>query len=301
MIVNRVLSKPLASLFFLALLIASAASANNPVKLIDSSGHALVLHGPAKRVISLAPNLTELMYAIGAGERLVAVSDYSDYPAKAKSLPRIGSAVSLDIERLVALKPDLVLTWKTGTPEATQDYLRQLKLPVFEMQFQRIEDIAKGVEILGQLTGLGKRAGVVSQKFQEQLVGLRQQYEKRAPVSVFYEMWNQPLMTANDKHFVSDMIHLCGGRNVFGDLHSLVSTVEMEAVIGRAPEAIVATTGNRRRQQWLDQWSKWDAIPAVRNQKIFFISPDLLSRPGTRILQGAAILCRDLQSARQAR
>jgi iron complex transport system substrate-binding protein len=301
LIENRFLKKPAVTLLLFTLLIAGVASANAPVKLTDSSGYTLVLTEPAKRVISLAPNLTELIYSVGAGDRLVAVSDYSDYPPAAKKLPRIGSAVSLDIERLVALKPDLVLTWKTGTPKATQDYLRQLKLPVFELEFQKIGDIARGVEILGQLTGHDARANAVSRAFQKRLDALRQQYEKRAPVSVFYQMWNQPLMTANSRHFISDMIRLCGGRNVFGNLHSLVSTVDIESVIGRSPEVIIAATGSRQRQQWLSQWSRWKAIPAVKNNKIFFISPDILSRPSTRILQGAATLCRDLQSARQSR
>ncbi|MGW8247741.1 MAG: cobalamin-binding protein [Acidiferrobacterales bacterium] len=271
------------------------------MQLTDSSGYTLVLKRPANRVISLAPNLTELMYAIGAGNQLVAVSDYSDYPPAAKKLPRIGGAASVDVERIVALKPDLVLTWKTGTPEATQEYLRQLNLPVFEMEFQNIEEIARGMEMLGELTGQVARAGATSHTFKMRLNTLRQQYAQRAPVSVFYQVWDRPLMTLNRRHFINDLIQLCGGRNVFADLPSLVSAVDIESVIGRAPEAIVAASGRKHQQQWLDQWSSWNTIPAVKNNKIFFIKPDLLSRPGPRILRGATILCRDLQSVRQAR
>jgi len=291
--------KSVSSVLLAVLVLPGLAVAGEPIRLTDSSGHTLELNGPANRVISLAPNLTELMYAIGAGDRLVAVSDYSDFPPAAKKLPRIGNAVSMDIERIVALKPDLVLTWKTGTPNATQEYLRQLKLPVFELEFQRIGEIANGAEILGQLTGLGTRAKTVSTRFRHQLAELKATFKNRAPVTVFYQMWNQPLMTANGDHFISDLIRLCGGRNVFGDLRSLVSAIDIETVIARSPEAIVAASGRKQRQRWLEQWSNWKTIPAVKNNKIFFISPDLLSRPSTRILQGAEILCRDLQSVRQ--
>ena len=293
--------KPFSSLFLALLFLPSVAVADSAIQLTDSSGHTLVLKSAAHRVISLAPNLTELLYSIGAGDHLVAVSEYSDYPPAAKKLPRIGGAASVDIERIVAMKPDLVLTWKTGTPEATQEYLRQLKLPVFELEFQNTEEIAGGMEILGELTGQEVRAGAASHKFKKRLNVLRQQYEQRASVTVFYQVWDRPLMTLNRRHFINDLIKLCGGRNVFADLPSLVSAVDIESVIGRAPEAIIAASGRKHKQQWLEQWSSWKTIPAVKNNNIFFIKPDLLSRPGPRILQGATILCRDLQSVRQAR
>lgn len=293
--------KAVSSLCLALLVLPATGAASGALQFTDASGHMLVLNKPARRVVTLAPNLTELMYAIGAGDRLVAVSDYSDYPPAAKKLPRIGGATSVDAERIVALKPDLVLAWKTGTPKATQDYLRQLKLPVFELEFQKIEEIARGMEILGQLTGHAAGAGAASRGFKRQLNTLRRRYEKRQTVSVFYQVWDRPLMTLNRRHFINDLIDLCGGRNVFADLHSLVSTVDVESVIGRSPDAIVAASGGRHRQQWLDQWSGWKTIPAVKNNNIFFIQPDLLSRPGPRVLQGATILCRDLQSARQER
>lgn len=293
--------KPVSGLLLAILFAPAVVAAQGAIQLTDSSGHTLVLKRPAKRVITLAPNLTELMFAIGAGGRLIAVSDYSDYPPAAGKLPRIGGAASIDVERIVALKPDLVLAWKTGTPQATQDYLRQLKLPVFELEFNKIEEIAGGMEILGKLTGRDSRAQAASRGFTRQLEALRQRYEKRAPVSVFYQVWDRPLMTLNGEHYVSNLIRLCGGRNVFAGLSSLVSTVDVESVIGRAPEAIVAAVGSKRSRQWQDQWSRWKTIPAVNNRKIFFIEPDLLSRPGSRVLQGAKILCRDLQSVRQSR
>jgi len=285
-------------LLFVVLLLPGIAAAEESIELTDSSGYTLVLNQPAKRVISLAPNLTELMYAIRAGNRLVAVSDYSDYPQAAKKLPRIGSAASTDAERIIAFKPDLILTWKTGTPPATQEYLRRLKLPVFELEFRKIDEIPKGMEILGELTGQGAHANSAAREFRKQVDALRQTYEKRKPVSVFYQVWDQPLMTVNGDHYISDLIQLCGGRNVFADTHSLVSAVEIESVIGRSPEAIVLASSTNRSQQWLEQWSRWKIIPAVKNKRIFVISPDLLSRPGPRILRGAEILCRDLQAVR---
>ena len=251
-------------------------------------------------MISLAPNLTEIMYSIDAGDHLVAVSAYSDYPEAAKKLPRIGNAVSTDIERILALKPDLILSWKTGTPATTQEYLRRLKLPVFELEFRKLDEIPGGMEILGELTGQDARASSVAREFRRRVEELRKTYEGRKSVSVFYQVWDQPLMTVNSDHYISDLIRLCGGRNVFADLHSLVSAVGIESVIGRAPQAIVSASSDNRSQQWRAQWSRWKIVPAVKNDKIFSISPDLLSRPGPRILQGAEILCRDLQSVRPA-
>lgn len=285
-------------LLFVFLLLPGIAAAETPIKITDSSGHTLVLTQPAKRVISLAPNLTELMYAIDAGDRLVAVSDYSDYPQAAKKLPRIGSATSTDAERIIAYKPDLILTWKTGTPPATQEYLRRLKLPVFELEFRNMDEIPRGMEILGALTGQGVHANSVARDFRMQVDALRKTYEKRKSVSVFYQVWDQPLMTVNGDHYISDVIQLCGGHNIFADLHSLVAAVEIESVIGRSPEAIVLASSTNRRQQWREQWSRWKIIPAVKNKRIFSISPDLLSRPGPRVLQGAGLLCRDLQTVR---
>ena len=285
---------------FVFLLLPGIAAAEGPIKITDASGHALVLNQPARRVISLAPNLTELMYAIDAGDRLVAVSDYSDYPQAAKELPRIGNAISTDIERILAFKPDLILTWKTGTPTTTQEYLRHLKLPVFELEFRKLDEIPGGMKILGELTGKAARANSVAREFRLKLNGLRKKYEARESVSVFYQVWDQPLMTVNSDHYISDLIKLCGGRNVFADLHSLVSVVDIESVIGRSPEAIVSSIGDNRSHQWREQWSRWKIIPAVKNNNIFFISPDLLSRPGPRILQGAGILCRDLEAVRSS-
>ena len=290
--------KSLSHLLFVFLLLPGIAVAEGPIKITDTSGHTLVLKQPARRVISLAPNLTELMYAIDAGDRLVAVSDYSDYPQAAKELPRIGNAISTDIERILALKPDLILTWKTGTPTTTQEYLRRLKLPVFELEFRKLDEIPEGMKILGELTGKTARANSVARDFRSKLNGLRKKYAGRESVSVFYQVWDQPLMTVNADHYISDLIQLCGGRNVFADLHSLVSAVDIESVIGRSPEAIVSAINDNRSHQWQEQWSRWKIIPAVKNNRIFSIPPDLLSRPGPRVLQGAEILCRDLQEVR---
>ena len=284
----------------LVVLFGSVPANSQPVSLVDSSGHGISLQGPAKRVISLAPNLTELMFAINAGDSLIAVSDYSDYPVAAKTLPRIGSAVSMDVERIVDMKPDLVLTWKTGTPVATQEYLRKLKLPVFEMEFGNVDEIAREIRVLGKLTGQERVATGVSNRFRAGLDRLRNTFSHRKKVSVFYQVWNQPLMTVSNKHFIGDLIRLCGGRNTFGNLPTLVSTVDIESIVGRAPEVIIAAGNETRQASWLKQWSRWSSIPAVKNNHIYFISPDLLSRPGTRILQGAEILCRDLETVRQA-
>jgi len=268
------------------------------IALLDAGGHQVKLIHPAQRVVSLAPNLTELIYAIGAGNQLVAVSQYSDFPDAAKTLPRIGSASSVDIERILALKPDLLLAWKTGTPAATQEKLRRLHLPVFELEFSTLEDIAAGMKLLGRLTGHTTKANKVSDKFESELNRLSENYSGKKPVTVFYQIWNHPLMTANGKHYVSDIIRICGGKNIFAGLGPLVSTVGMESVVTRAPEAIVAAASPMQQKAWREQWVQWKSIPAVKSDAVFMVSPDLLSRPGPRILKGATLICRDLDTVR---
>lgn len=279
----------------------SMVGAEAAIAMSDDDGNKIVLKAPAARVISLAPNLTELMYAIGAGDHLVAVSAYSDYPPAARKLPRVGNANAIDIERIVSLKPDLVLAWKNGTPRPLQQRLRELGMPVFTLGFRKLGDIGEGIDALGRLTGRKAQAARTGKDFRHRLEALRQRYADREPVRVFFQIWDQPLMTVNRQHLLTDMIRSCGGRNVFADLGPLTSAVGTESIIGRSPEAIVASTAREHRQHWLQQWRRWDTIPAVHNNDIFFIEPDLVARPGPRVLQGAEKLCRHLETVRRRR
>jgi iron complex transport system substrate-binding protein len=221
-----------------AALFASAVHAYAAITVTDDSGATVTLPAPAQRVISLAPHVTELLYAAGGGAKMVGAVSYSDYPAEAKQLPRVGDNKALDLERIVALKPDLIVVWRHGNAQRQLDRLREMHVPLFFSEPHHLDDIAVSLTKLGQLLGTSPTADAAAAAYRRDIAQLRTQYANRPPVSVFYQVWDQPLMTLNGEHMVSDVIALCGGHNVFAKLEPLVPTVSTEAVLAANPEAI---------------------------------------------------------------
>ena len=271
------------------------------VTLVDDAGARIRLDTPASRIISLAPHLTELVYAAGAGKKLIAVTEYSNFPEAAKILPRVGSSSAIDLEKMVSLKPDLVLVWKSGTPLAHQLRLRQLGIPVAVFELQHLEDIGNALDRIGQLAGTTVLAQKTKTRFVARLAKLQKQYSQLQPVSVFYQIWGQPIMSVNRRHMINDVIRLCGGRNIFAELKPLAPVVDVESVISKAPQVIIASAAGGVRPQWLADWRQWKNIPAVRDDNLFYIDSDLIARSGPRALLGAEILCRDLDSVRRSK
>ncbi|NIR60472.1 MAG: cobalamin-binding protein, partial [Gammaproteobacteria bacterium] len=232
------------------------------------------------------------------GERIVGTVHHSDYPPVARFIPRVGGYDNLDLERIVALEPDLVIAWKSGNTPGEVARLERLGLPVYYSEPRTLDDIARALERLGELAGTAERARAAAQEFRAHRRVLERRYAGRPPVSVFYQIWHSPLMTVNGEHVISDVIRLCGGRNVFADLSSLSPTVSIEAVLAADPEAVVASGMGEERPEWLDEWRGWPGLAAVEHGNLFFIPPDLLQRHGPRILQGAERLCRRLERAR---
>lgn len=265
----------------------------------DDAGHALQLPRPAQRIVSLAPHLTELLYAAGAGGQLVAAVEFSNYPEAAKALPRIGSYAAFDLERIAALKPDLVVAWGSGNPPGPLAQLRRLGIPVFISEPQRLEDIGPSLVRLGDLAGTGAVARHAADAFEARRTALAVRHADRRPVTVFYEIWNQPLMTVGGTHIISAAIALCGGRNVFDAVTQPAATVGLEAVLRADPEAIVASGMGESRPDWLDDWQRWPQLTAVKRGNLFFVPPDLLQRHTPRILDGAERLCAALDAARR--
>lgn len=271
------------------------------IQLRDDSGQTVSLKAPAKRIVSLAPHLTENLFAAGAGPALVGAVDYSDYPAAAKSLPRVGGYSRLDLEAIVALKPDLVIGWQSGNAPAALERLKTLGIPVFVSQTNRIEDIAPLLEQLGTLSGNSASASKAARSFRQRLDSLRQQYSQRPPVRVFYQVWKAPLTTVGEPQIISDAIRLCGGVNVFGQLKQMAPHVSHEAVLAANPEAIIASGMGESRPQWLDDWRQWTMLTAVKRQNLFFIPPDLIQRHTPRLLDGTERLCQQLEQTREQR
>ena len=290
----------LRSVVALALVLAGAAAASE-VRLADDVGRSLVLPQPAQRVISLAPHLTELMFAAGAGSQVVGTVEFSDYPEAAKAIPRVGDSASLDLERIVALKPDLILVWRSGNAQRQLDKLLSLGIPVFYSQTDRLSGVARTIERFGRLAGTEVIASAAAAAFVAREAVLRSRYAARSPARVFYQIWEKPLMTVDDNHFISDVIRLCGGRNVMGDLKPLVPVVSVEAVLEADPEVIIGATAEPNMRDSLDNWKVWPRLLAVQRDNLFVIHTDLISRPTPRILDGAQQMCEDLDKARAKR
>ncbi|MGF6807810.1 iron complex transport system substrate-binding protein [Paraburkholderia sp. Clong3] len=286
----------------LALSALSALSAHAAITVTDDSGATVTLAAPARRVISLAPHVTELLYAAGGGPKMVGAVSYSDYPPEAKQLPRVGDNKALDLERIVALKPDLIVVWRHGNAQRQLERLRELHVPLFFSEPRRLDDIAVSLTRLGRLLGTSARADAAAAAFRDDIARLRARYANRPAVSVFYQVWDRPLMTLNGEHMISDVITLCGGRNVFADLQPLVPTVSIEAVLAANPQAIVTAAPGATRPDTmlpqLDTWRAWPGLAAVANNNLFAIDGDLINRPAPRIAQGARQLCEDLELAR---
>lgn len=267
----------------------------------DDTGATVNLAQPARRIITLAPHLVETLFAAGAGEKLVGTVQFSNYPDEAKKIARVGSYQSVDLETVVALKPDLIIAWLSGNSAANIEKLRGLGFPVYVSQVDRIEDVASEIERFGVLAGTSAVGNAATGRFRERFAMLQERYGKRPPVRTFYQIWKQPLMTVGGKQIISSVIRLCGGENVFEKLEMLAPTVTVEAVIAANPEAIVASGMDESRPEWLDDWKRWTSINAVARDNLFFVHPDLIQRHTPRLLDGAERLCQQLETARSRR
>ncbi|PCJ35094.1 MAG: cobalamin-binding protein [Cellvibrionales bacterium] len=276
-----------------------AGSVQSEIRVVDSTGTALILQQPAQRIVSLSPHLTELLFAAGAGQQLVGTVDYSDYPPAAQGVPRIGAYNSISYEAIVNLSPDLVLAWGTGNGGEVIARLTALGLQVYVDEPGSLESIGETLGNLGQLAGTQRQANDAQSKYRQKLLNLRRLYSHQRPLSVFYQIWNEPLLTINGEHLISEVIRLCGARNVFASALPLVPKLSIESVIAVNPQVIVASGQEQQRREWLKDWQAWPMLDAVKADHIYFVPDSLLQRHTPRILEGAERLCRQLQAARQ--
>ena len=248
------------------------------------------------RIVSLAPNLTEITYAAGAGPALVGTVEYSDYPEAARSLPRVGDGWRIDLEQVLALRPDIVLAWSSGTPAATIERLRATGLRVVEVPTFRLADVPAALRLVGELAGTRATAESAAARFDAQMQRLRRQHAGARPVRVFIEIDDEPLFTVNGRHIISEVAGLCGGRNVFAGLPQIAPQVDVEAVLASDPDVILSTddTIADPRAQWL----AWPQLRAVRLGTIYSLSSDTVTRASPRLAQGAAEVCAALDAAR---
>jgi iron complex transport system substrate-binding protein len=268
------------------------------ITLVDNTDSEIVLAQPAQRIVSLAPHITELVFDIGAGDKLVGVVSHSDFPPAALDLPQVGSYKKVSYEIIAALKPDLILAFGSGNGWEMINHLRALGFTVYVDEPKTITDIATTVKNFGVLTGTEKIAASKAQQFLKQAKALTEKYKDMNKVDVFYQVWDDPLFTINDTHLISDVIRLCGGRNIFSDALPLVPKISVEMVVRRNPEVIIASGMGEERPEWLDDWRQWESVNAVKNEQLYFIHPDLLQRHTLRILSGAEKMCAFVDQAR---
>lgn len=270
------------------------------VAVIDDVGQEVALTSPAMRVVSLAPNLTEILFFIGAGEQVVGVVEYSDFPPAARDLPVIGSHNRFDVEQILSLKPDLIVGWRSGNSQEDLDGLKRLGLPVFISEPSTVEGIVSLMERLGELTGHQAQSLSQASAFRASFNASRETYSTRRQVRVFYQVWEQPIYTLNGDHVISQLISLCGGTNIFSDLKQLAPVVSLESVLARDPEVIVGGGVFGQTPPWAERWQSWPTVRAVRNRHIYAVDSDHIARMGPRLAEGVEALCLVIDKARHS-
>jgi iron complex transport system substrate-binding protein len=254
----------------------------------------------AERIVSLAPHLTEMLFLIGAGDRVVGTVAHSDRPPEAARLPQIGSATHVDLERLLQLQPDRVLAWETGTAPQLIEKIEARGIRVTRIGSEHLEGLADDLRVLGQLSGREAAAETIALNFLDGLRGLRDSQSARAPVRVFYQVWDRPLMTVNAAHFIGQAIAICGGENIFADLDTLIPRVDLESVLMRQPELIVTGGPGEDDPAWLEPWKHWNSTGVWPTVRVEFIPPSLLQRPTPGMLEGIQWLCASIAEVRSA-
>lgn len=276
--------------------LAAPLGASAAIIVTDDARHSVTLPSPARRIVSLAPHTTEMLFAAGAGAYVVGVTEFSDYPPEAKRIPSVGNGQSLDLERILQLKPDLIVGWNNGYAGTQLGKLESLGIPVFKSEPYDFPTIASSIERLAQLAGTDAVGKAAADKFRARLQHLQASYQQRRKLTVFYQIWRAPLMTLNGKHMVSGALHLCGAENVFAGLPQLAPTVNIEAVMQADPEVLIGASSVE--DDSLEMWRRFPQMKAVKNGNLLKVNVNQLNRSGPRILDGVEALCRQLDAVR---
>ena len=282
-----------------ALPLVAAFPAFGALSAVDDNQRTVVLRSPAHRIVSLAPHTTEMLFAAGAGSYVVGVTEYSDYPPEAARIASVGSGVSPDIERIVALKPDLIVGWNNGNAALQLEKLAALGIPVFKSEPHDFPAIALSLERLAHLAGTDAAGKTAAESFRARLKRIDATYRQRPPLKVFYQIWRSPLMTLNNQTAASAALRLCGAENIFGKLPQLAPTVSIEAVLQADPDAILAS--KEEKKDPFAFWHRFPSLKAVMRGNLLTVDGELLNRPGPRILDGAEALCKQLDAIRNKR
>ncbi len=275
-------------------------TANGAVEVTDDAGRTVRLEQPARRIVSLSPHATELLFAAGAGAQVVAVSGYSNWPPAARQLPRIGGGAGLNVEAIIAQQPDLVVAWLSGNAKSRLFQLEHFGIPVFYSEPRDIDGIAENLLALGRLAGSEAKAQQAARAFRAGVRTLRERYAGRRPVTAFYQIWPQPLMTINGQHMISHWMQLCGAENIFAGLSDLAPVIDQEAVLKANPEVLFAGRHPGKRTDWESRWRQWKGLRAVQANHLYTLPAETLERQTPRALQAAQELCARVDEVRQS-
>jgi iron complex transport system substrate-binding protein len=284
-----------------AALALAVGSAHAAITVLDDAGNKVTVPKPAQRIISFSPHVTELLFAAGGGARIVGAMNYSDYPEAAKTIPLVGSNSQVDIERVLALKPDLLIVWQSGNTARQLEQLRSLGIPIFYSEPHKLDEVATSLTRFGQLLGTEALAQQAAQAFRARIAALGAKYSARPPVLVFYQIWDKPLYTLNGKHIVSDAIRLCGGENIFAGLTVIAPSVSTEAVLAANPEVIIGGSQYDAADKGINIWRSYKAMLAVERANLFTMGGETLTRATARMADGTSALCELLEQARTRR
>ena len=275
-----------------------ATGATTAVTVKDDTGAQLTLPGIPRRIVSLSPGATEMLFAAGAGDHVIATVEYSDTPPEAKRIPRIGDVAAIDVERLVALRPDVAIIWPGGGNAAQIEKIARLGLPLYRQQVDALADLPESLRRLGTLAGTSAVAERHARELETRLAHLSREYAGGGRVTVLVQVWNRPIYTVGGTQLMSDALRLCGARNVFADLKDPGPAVDVEAVIARDPDIIVAAAPAGAAAAWLEDWKRFPALRAVRSGHLVPFEDDRFSRLGPSVLAATEGLCKVLAGAR---
>ena len=271
-------------------------TSENVISVTDFTGAELVFSEPVNSIVALSPHIVENIYAVGASARLLGVVEYSNYPPEATELPIVASFEKTNLERIVELNPDLIMAWESGNSHSAINRLKELGFKVYMDRPDSLVDVAKSIRDIGVLTGLSDKAEAVASRYESTLERFAQEHKDKDKVSVFYQVWNSPLQTISG--IISASIELCGGTNIYSDEFSVAPIINIESVLERNPEVIIASGIGNARPQWLDEWARWPNLRAVQGNNLFAVNPDHIQRHTTRLLMGIKAICLRLDEVR---
>ena len=260
----------------------------------DALGRSITLTTPPIKIIPLAPSLTEILYFLGLGGRVVGVTQFSQYPPEAASKPKVGSYINLNVEKIISLSPDLVIGTSDGNARGVVNLLEQAGIPVFIVNPRNVREVIGTIAALGRVCGLPKRGSALSRKLTMRVDHIIKKTRLHDKPLVFLQINVKPIMTVNRHTFHHDLIRIAGGINMTGDEPITYPRISLEEVIRRRPDVILISSmerGGSFERARLD-WLKWPSIPAAKNGRVYLMDSDLIDRPSPRIIGGLEAMAR---------